>query len=183
MGTPRIGGFGGREHHAFADSKRSPRFLASSVCAARGAARRCAGPHRENWPEVGVPSGPRASSRAASASPAALRAAVPTGGRRSKRSPRFFASSVYAARGAPRRCADRRSAFPAVPALLRERRCVACGAARRGADRRSAFQAVPAILREQRLRRPRRSAPRCRPEVGVPSGPRDSSRAASAPPA
>ena len=81
---------------------------------------------------------------------AALRAAVPTGGRRSKPSPRFFsvgdASRSRAAvvplpsagtcrdgshpddwglrrRGPVGRCADQRSAFQAVPALLLGRRC------------------------------------------------------------
>ena len=71
----------------------------------RPAARSGAGPHRENWPEVGGPSRPGTSSRSATRGLAALRAAVPTGGRRSKPSPRFL--SVGATRS---RCAARSGA-------------------------------------------------------------------------
>ena len=59
----------------------------------RGPAGRGAGPHRENWPEVGVPSRPGASTPGAICALAALRAACRpplgelAGGRRSKPSP------------------------------------------------------------------------------------------------
>ena len=43
----------------------------------RGPAGRCAGPHRENWPEVGVPSRPRASAQSARRGSARLRRAAP----------------------------------------------------------------------------------------------------------
>ncbi len=91
-------------------------------------------------PEVGVPSRPRDSSLSAIRGLAPLRGAVPTGGRRSKPSPRFFAVGNTWFR----------------PAM------------RGGADRRSAFQAVSAILRYQRYAVSPRYAGRCRPEVGVP---------------
>ena len=115
--------------------------------------------------------------------------------------------SIIGAGFALPRGADRRSAFQAVPALLRRQRYAvppACGArcrpeigvpsrpraffavgdtrfrppAARGADRRSAFQAVPALLRGQRYAVPPACGARCRPEVGVPSRPRASSRSA-----
>ena len=101
-------------------------------------------------PEVGVPSRPRDSPSSAMCGSAARRAAVPTGGRRSKPSPRFFFLGDVRFRGPPGR----------------------------GADRRSAFQAVPAILLPRRCAVPRPSGPLCRPEVGVPSRPRDSSSSA-----
>ena len=101
-------------------------------------------------PEVGVPSRPRASSRLAVRRSAHLRRAVPTGGRRSKPSPRFFSVGCTPFRPPPADCADRRSAFQAVPALLLGR-----------------LYAVPPT-----------SGGLCRPEVGVPSRPRASSRSA-----
>ena len=70
---------------------RPPRSDAtSSTRFALDFAPRDAGPHRENWPEVGVPSRPRASSRLTMCDLAALRAAVlassPGGGREHRRS-------------------------------------------------------------------------------------------------
>ena len=47
------------------------------------------------------------------------------------------------------------------------------GAARRCADRRSAFPGLPVVKARGGLRRPRRGAPRCRPEVEVPWPARD----------
>ena len=148
-------------------------------------------------PEVGVPSRPRACSWWAVRGFAALRAAVPTGGRRSKPSPRFFLVGCARFRCASRSGADRRSAFQAVPALfawwaVRDfaalRAAVPTGgrrsqpsprfflvgcarfrcASRSGADRRSAFPAVPAFFLGGLCAISLRFAPRCRPEVGVP---------------
>ena len=65
---------------------------------------------------------------------AALRAAVPTGGRRSLACRAISPSGVRAERGA----------------MLAGWGFGRCGAARRCADRRSAFQAVPALLRDWR---------------------------------
>ena len=101
-------------------------------------------------PEVGVPSRPRASSRLAVRPLAPLRGAVPTRGRRSKPSPRFFAVGIARSRCATRSGADRRSAFQAVPALL-SRLAVRPLAPLRGAvpaptgrtDQRSAFPSRP----------------------------------------
>ena len=71
------------------------RHAGEQRCAARWPAASCAGPHRENCPEVGVPWRPVPSPRMAvslpcgvmrgssDAPPAGLRPAVPTGGRRS----------------------------------------------------------------------------------------------------
>ena len=61
-------------------------------------------------PEAGVPSRPRASAQAAVRGFAALRAAVPAGGRRSKPSPRFCSSGSTRFRGPVGRGAGRRSA-------------------------------------------------------------------------
>ena len=96
----------------------------------------CAGPHRENWPEVGVPWRPVPSARMAvslpcgvmrgssDAPPAGLRPAVPTGGRRSPAAGAIctnggvFALRSHAgeqrcaARWPAASCADRRPAFP-----------------------------------------------------------------------
>ena len=88
--------------------------------------RRCAVPRPAGplcRPEVGVPSRPRDSPSSAMCGSAARRAAVPTGGRRSKPSPRFFLLGDVRFRGPPGRGADRRSAFQAVPAILLPQRC------------------------------------------------------------
>ena len=106
-------------------------------------------------PEVGVPSRPRDSSLSAIRGFAPLRGAVPTGGRRSKPSPRFFAVGNTWFRPAMRGGADRRSAFQAVSAILRYQR-------RGFAPRYRGFR-----RESERHYRPRRGA-RCRPEVGVP---------------
>ena len=87
-------------------SKPSPRFF--SLNSTRFAALRAA-----CRPEVGVPSRPRPSSPSALRAFAPLRGAVPTGGRRSKPSPRFFSLSSMRFRPALRGGADRRSAFQA----------------------------------------------------------------------
>ena len=64
-------------------SKPSPRFLSVGGTPFRSPPASGAGPHRENWPAVGVPSRPRASSQSAVRRFARLRRAVPTGDRRS----------------------------------------------------------------------------------------------------
>ena len=142
----------------------------------RCALRRGAGPHRENWPEVGVPLRvrhsfpvgyvPRRASYGTWATRgfAALCAAVPTGGRRSLASGSSFPGGVRAETGVIREVGDTRF------------RC----ASRRGADRRSALPCQWAILSRWGTCRDGRHpgsglyavslrfAPRCRPEVGVP---------------
>ena len=127
-------------------------------------------------PEVGVPSRPRASSR--SAVRRVSRAAVPPlpsgGPRRDGGHPDGWG---LRRRGPGGRCADRRSAFQAVPALLLSRRCGAfrgrgAAPALRGyVPRREPFQRLGSSP-------PRPCGPLCRPEVGVPSRPRASARLA-----
>ena len=184
-------------------SKRSPRFIAVGGTrfrgpAGRGADRRSAFPvpaiHR-GWEyagpcrcrEVGVPSGPRASSGTrcgpVSRSEVAFQAF-----------PAIHRGWEYAfSRPVGPRCRSE-TGVPSVPrdsSRLGVRFSRPCGprfskrrpwlgvrvfAALRGADRRSAFQAFPAIHRGWEYAFSRPCGPRCRPEVGVPSGPRDSSR-------
>ena len=127
-------------------------------------------------PEVGVPSRPRASASLAMRGSARLRRAVPTGGRRSKPSPRFFFLGDARFRPPAAGCADRRSAVskpsPRFFFLGDTRfRPPAAGCA----DRRSAFQAVPALLLPWRYAVPPACGGLCRPEVGAPSRPRASS--------
>ena len=194
------------ETGSFLQADRRPAFQAvpavhlAQLCAlSLGFAQRCR-------PEVGVPSCPRASSGSAlrALRPSGPRAdrrsafqavpavhlaqlsalcgppgCVPTRGRRSKPSPRFFWLSSARFRWASPSGADRRSAFQAVPALLLAQLYALCGppgrvpaggrrskpsprfiwlsstrfaALRGGAGQRSAFQAVPALLLG--LRRP-----------------------------
>ncbi len=130
------------------------------------------GPHRENWPalqavrvasSVGVRAETGAIPTIGVCAAAALRAAVPTGGRRSKPSPRFFAISdgsfaalQAAVPGSTGRTA-RRSAFQGVLALVLGLWCAALTlvgwsvigagfALPRDAGRRPALLAVPALV-------------------------------------
>ena len=228
MGTPRIGGFGGGEHHAFAGcqatsktgppatSKTGPprrcrdvHGVASGWFAVVGSAREERRPEeprksplrrfsrgREGHPgrpECVVrppPAGGRKGPRVRGGSPLGrrsafpcLRAALPGGvcAERSATPPLGHAplaasappEAQRAAVPAPTGRTGRRSALPAVPAA----------SARVGSASPEALRAAvptggrsskrsPTILGEQRLCRPRPCGPLCRPEVGVPSGPR-----------
>ena len=115
------------------------RHAGEQRCAARWPAASCAGPHRENCPEVGVPWRPVPSARMAVSlpcgvmrgssdeQPAARRAAVPTRGRRFQPLPRFCSlggARFRAPRGArcrrsfvARRSADRRAPLPSRPPI------------------------------------------------------------------
>ena len=148
-------------------------------------------------PEVGVPVPARRLCSTGTALFAALRAAVPTGGRRSLAGASLVLNRDCAVRCASRSGADQRSAFPclarrlcstgtalfaalraAVPtggrrslagaSLVLNRDCAVRCASRSGADRRSAFPCRRVACAQSGLRCSLRFAQRCRPEVGVP---------------
>ena len=127
-------------------SKPSPRFFAISVTPSRPAARGGAGVntgvpwparHSAGWGTCRE-GGPHRHLPMRRALAGGQR--VPAGGRRSKPSPRFFAGGVTTSRQAARGGAGRRSAFHAVPALLRGWRYALsprCAGRCRSEDRRS----------------------------------------------
>ena len=108
---------------------------------------------------------------------APLRGAVPTGGRRSKRSPRFIAvgSTRFRGPGGPR-CRSETGAPSGPRGSSRFAFSRPWRAAMPVGDRRSKRSPRFFAIGSTRFRGPFR--PRCRSETGVPSGPRDSSRSA-----